>query len=425
MFKGKLIVLEGCDGFGGETQIKLLKEKFPNALFLRYPDYENKIGLLIQDFLHNKIDLNQNVQFLLFATDMIKDSEKIRNALENGRYVFIDRYIISTIVYQGVQGFDEKKALEFIKLFEIPEPDIVFLLSISPETSLKRKIKEKGKDVDKWESDLEFQRKVAKKYEEVYKSKIFGKKWIIIDGEKSVNEVNENILKEIYKDAIGDLNIIILGQQGSGKGAYSQYLKERFGLVHISTGDLLREEIKNETEIGKKVKDLVNSGKLVPDDIVTDVLENKLKEIKNGFILDGYPRTINQANLLESLLSKFGRNLDVVINLCLPDEISIERITNRRICRNCGQVYNLKNMPPKIQGICDKCGGELYQREDDKEEIVKKRLEEYHKLINPIIEHYKQKNLLREIESGKDFNIVVNDIENLLNNIVVEKLREK
>jgi adenylate kinase len=425
MFKGKLIILEGCDGFGGETQIKLLKEKFPNALFLGYPDYNNKIGLLIHDFLHNKIDLNKDVQFLLFATDMIKDSEKIRNALEKGRYVFVDRYIISTIVYQGVQGFDEKKALEFIKLFDMPEPDIVFLLSISPETSLKRKMKEKGSNVDKWESDLEFQRKVAKKYEEVYKSKIFGKKWILIDGEKSINEVHENILNEIYKDAIGDLNIIILGQQGSGKGAYSQYLKERFGLAHISTGDLLREEIKNETEIGKMVKDFVNSGKLVPDDIVTDVLENELKKIKNGFILDGYPRTINQANLLESLLSKIGRNLDVVINLCLPDEISIERITNRRICRNCGQVYNLKNMPSKIQGVCDKCGGELYQREDDKEEIVKKRLEEYHKLIDPIIEHYRQKNLLREVNSGREFNIVINDIENLLKNIVIEKLERQ
>ncbi|MEM7826865.1 MAG: adenylate kinase [Candidatus Aenigmatarchaeota archaeon] len=210
------------------------------------------------------------------------------------------------------------------------------------------------------------------------------------------------------------LKIIILGQQGSGKGAYAQWLVDKYGYAHISTGDLLREEIKKGSELGLKVRDIVNSGGLVSDELISKVLENRLKKEKKGFILDGYPRTIAQAKILEDLLSRLKTKIDLVINLVVSDELSIERITNRRICRECGWICNIKFMPPKKPGICDKCGGELYQREDDKEEIVKKRIEEYHKQIYPVIEDYKRKGLLHDINSNRNYEEVVKDIEELL-----------
>ncbi|MEM5812958.1 MAG: dTMP kinase [Candidatus Aenigmatarchaeota archaeon] len=426
MEKGKIIAIEGCDGAGGETQINLLKERFPNALFLRYPDYNNEIGKMIHRFLHENIELSVDIQFLLFAGDMVKDRNAIKKAIEEGRDVFIDRYFLSTIVYQGLQGFSLENALKFAEIFELPKPDLVIFLKISPETSLKRKMIEKNKNVDRWERDLEWQRKVIERYEDLARKNIFANKWVIIDGEKSKEEVHKEILKEIEKlkgnqTTIERLpNIIIIGQQGSGKGAYAQGLCKKFGYVHISTGDLLREEIKKSSEIGKKIANLVSSGVLVPDEIVTDLLEKKLKEVKAPFILDGYPRTEKQIYLLNEILKKINKKIDLVISLVLPDELSIERIVNRRTCKSCGWVCNIKFMPPKVANKCDKCGGELYQREDDREDIVKKRLEEHHKQVKPILEYYSSLGLVKEIDSSREYEVVMKDIETLIENFSKE-----
>jgi len=217
-------------------------------------------------------------------------------------------------------------------------------------------------------------------------------------------------------DEVNRLNIIFLGQQGSGKGEYAQRLKEKYNVAHISTGELLRDEIKKKSKIGLKVEKIINSGKLVSDEIITQMLKKRLQkaDCKNGFILEGYPRTIKQAELLEDLLSSLGKKLDFVINLVVSDKMSIDRITNRRTCKKCGWVCNLKFIPPKKDGICDKCGGELYQRDDDKEEIVKKRLEEYHRQISPILNFYKQRGLLRDVDANRDYKSAVDDIEKIL-----------
>lgn len=428
MKRGKIIAIEGCDGAGGETQINLLREKFPNALFLRYPDYENEIGKMIHRFLHEELELSVDMQFLLFAGDMVKDKNKIRKAIEEGRDVFIDRYFLSTIVYQGLQGFSLDNALKFAEIFELPKPDLVIFLKISPETSLRRKMIEKNQNVDRWERNLEWQRKVIEKYEELMRKNVFANKWVVIDGEKSKEEVNKEILKEIENLKLEDNNkaekrfpnIIIIGQQGSGKGAYAQGLCKKFGYVHISTGDLLREEIKKGSEIGKKIENIVKSGSLVSDEIVTEILEKKLKEVEGPFILDGYPRTTSQIFLLNEILNKLGKSIDLVISLKLPDELSIERIVNRRTCRNCGWVCNIKFMPPKVANKCDVCGGELYQRDDDKEEIVRRRLEEHHKQVKPILEHYSSLGLVKNIDSSRDYDIVMREIEKIIEDFVKE-----
>lgn len=207
-------------------------------------------------------------------------------------------------------------------------------------------------------------------------------------------------------DEVNHLNIIFLGQQGSGKGEYAQRLKDKYNVAHISTGELLRDEIKKKSKIGLKVEKIINSGKLVSDEIITQMLKKRLQkaDCKNGFILEGYPRTIKQAELLEDLLSSLGKKLDFVINLVVSDKMSIDRITNRRTCKKCGWVCNLKFIPPKKDGVCDKCGGELYQRKDEKPDVVKKRLDTYNAKTKPLIDYYKDMPFFRNVfvTSSKD-----------------------
>ena len=167
------------------------------------------------------------------------------------------------------------------------------------------------------------------------------------------------------------MNIIIFGAPGSGKGTYASRLKEKLGIEVLSMGDIFREIIKKETEFGKKVKQFVEKGLLVPDEIVFGILRKKLSELSSGkgVIFDGYPRTIAQAEILKELVK-----IDVVLLQDVPDWIIIERLSSRRICKKCGEVYNIRFLKPKIEGICDKCGGELYQRPDDTAEVIKKRI---------------------------------------------------
>jgi len=192
------------------------------------------------------------------------------------------------------------------------------------------------------------------------------------------------------------VNLIIFGPPGSGKGTYTSRLAIMLKIVSIATGDIFREEMKRNTDLGKKVARFVNTGELVPDNIVIGVLEKRIEEpnSKKGFMLDGYPRTVQQAKALGKIAK-----IDAVIRIIVPEWIIIERLSNRRICSNCGEIYNLRYLKPKIEGVCDKCGGPLYQREDDKPEVVRERLKVYESQTQPLIEYYKQRIPLIEVEN--------------------------
>ncbi len=186
------------------------------------------------------------------------------------------------------------------------------------------------------------------------------------------------------------MNAIIFGAPGSGKGTYSSRLQSKLGVDVISMGDIFRENLKSETPLGKKVKRYVEKGLLVPDDIVIEVLKQRLAKVPKdkGFILDGYPRTIDQAKTLEGLAK-----IDVILLQMVPDWIIIERLSSRRICKSCSTVYNIRFLKPKVEGVCDKCGGSLYQRSDDTPDVIKRRLQVYQEQTSPLLQHYKDKNV--------------------------------
>ncbi len=185
------------------------------------------------------------------------------------------------------------------------------------------------------------------------------------------------------------VNLIILGAPGAGKGTYASKIANHFGIPSIATGDMFRSEVKNGSPLGKKVAGYLESGRLVPDEVVIEVLKSRLQRPDSaaGFILDGYPRTVEQAKALENIAK-----IDAVINMDVPEWVIVERLSNRRICRSCGAIYNAKYSPrPKVEGKCDKCGGELYQREDDKADVIKNRLSVYEKQTEPLIDYYRKK----------------------------------
>jgi adenylate kinase len=184
------------------------------------------------------------------------------------------------------------------------------------------------------------------------------------------------------------VNAIIFGAPGSGKGTYASRLQSKLGVDVIATGDVFREIIKEDTPLGRKVKGYVEEGLLVPDEVVIEVLQERMAKIPSGkgFILDGYPRTIEQAKALEKITK-----IDVIIQLIVPDWIIIERLSARRICRKCGEVYNLRYLKPRVDMVCDKCGGELYQRSDDTPEVIKRRIKVYEQQTKPILKYYREK----------------------------------
>ena len=196
--------------------------------------------------------------------------------------------------------------------------------------------------------------------------------------------------------------IVLLGAPGSGKGTVGKILAENLKLAHISTGDLFRENLKNETELGKKAKSYMDKGELVPDEITLKMLEKRMEEadVENGAILDGFPRTENQAVVLDKLLESKGNKVDMALNIDVPFEEIVERIANRRSCKGCNEIYNVVFNPPKQEGKCDKCGGELYQREDQKPEVVQNRLEVYKKTSEELINYYENKGILRTEKAG-------------------------
>lgn len=191
------------------------------------------------------------------------------------------------------------------------------------------------------------------------------------------------------------MNLIFLGPPGIGKGTHAEIAAKRLGIPRISTGEIMREEVKNGTDLGNEAKSFMDAGDLVPDELVIDIIRKRIRQddCKRGFIFDGFPRTVNQADELNDIA-----RIDMVLNLIAPHEVIIERIAGRMTCRECGEVYHKKNVPPRNDGICDKCGGELYQREDQEKGVVEKRLETYEKRTKPLIEYYKKMGVLREVD---------------------------
>ena len=212
------------------------------------------------------------------------------------------------------------------------------------------------------------------------------------------------------------MKIIMLGAPGAGKGTQAQRIAEKYGIPHISTGDIFRANIKNGTELGKKAKAFMDQGLLVPDELTVDLVMDRISQpdCKEGYILDGFPRTIPQAEALTEALAKIGEKMDYAINVEVPDENIIDRMSGRRACVACGGTYHIKYNPTKKEGICDACGGELILRDDDKPETVKQRLEVYHTQTQPLIDYYTKEGILKEVDGTQDLQKVFDDITAIL-----------
>lgn len=212
------------------------------------------------------------------------------------------------------------------------------------------------------------------------------------------------------------MKIIMLGAPGAGKGTQAKMIAGKYGIPHISTGDIFRANIKNGTPLGAKAKEYMDKGLLVPDELVVDLIMDRFKEddCKNGYILDGFPRTIPQAEALEKALTANGDAVDYAINVEVPDENIIRRMSGRRACVGCGATYHIVYNPTKEEGICDTCGGELILRDDDKPETVENRLKVYHEQTQPLIDFYKNKGVLAEVDGTVDMDDVFNAIVAIL-----------
>ena len=213
------------------------------------------------------------------------------------------------------------------------------------------------------------------------------------------------------------MNIILMGPPGAGKGTQAKKLVEEYGLYQISTGDLFRKALKEKTKFGVIASYFIQFGHLVPDEytveMVREFLEENIDSFKNGFILDGFPRTIIQARELESIAKEFGFDIDAVINIDVPSEKLIKRLSGRRTCKDCGTTYHVVFNPPKTEGVCDKCGGELFTREDDKLESITHRLEVYRKETEPLIGFYRNLNKMTDIDSARDSQEVLVDFRKM------------
>ena len=211
------------------------------------------------------------------------------------------------------------------------------------------------------------------------------------------------------------MNLVLMGLPGAGKGTQAERIVEKYNIPHISTGDMFRAAMKEGTELGLKAKSFMDQGQLVPDEVTIGIVRERLEkeDCKNGFLLDGFPRTVPQAEALEQMLGQLGRHIDYVINVDVDQSILMERLTGRRICKECGSTYHLVFNPPSKEGICDKCGGELYQRADDNEETVGNRLEVNVKQSKPLLDFYEAKGYLRNIDGQQPIGQVFSDIEKL------------
>jgi adenylate kinase len=215
------------------------------------------------------------------------------------------------------------------------------------------------------------------------------------------------------------MNILIMGPAGAGKGTMSDLILKEYDIPHISTGDMLRENVRNNTELGKEAKSYMEAGKLVPDGVINAMVEKRLQEpdCQKGYLLDGFPRTLVQAQTFSEIADKIGKPVESVIALEVDFEILKERITGRRICPKCGAIFHMKNHPPKVEGICDECGGELQQRKDDTVEQLKVRMDEYEKSTKPVIDFYEEKGVVTHINAAEKPAVVFGAIKEALGKI--------
>lgn len=212
------------------------------------------------------------------------------------------------------------------------------------------------------------------------------------------------------------MNIMLFGAPGAGKGTQAKYIIEKYGIPQISTGDILRAAVKEGTPMGLEAKACMEAGKLVSDEIIVGIIKDRLAkdDCKKGFILDGFPRTIAQAEALEVLMQEMGIKLDKVISLNVPDELIVGRVVGRRVCKDCGGSFHVEFNPPKVEGVCDFCGGELIQRKDDSAETVGKRLQEYHSQTAPLFDFYMERGILADIDGTKEIDEITKEIFNIL-----------
>lgn len=216
------------------------------------------------------------------------------------------------------------------------------------------------------------------------------------------------------------MNLILVGLPGAGKGTQAEQIVDTYHVPHISTGDMFRAAIKNETALGIKAKTFMDKGELVPDEVTNGIVKERLAEAdtKDGFLLDGYPRTLNQANVLEGILKDLNKKLDAVIYIDVNKDILMERLTGRIICRSCGATYHKVYNPPKVEGTCDRCGGhEFYQREDDKPETVEKRINVNLESTNTLVDFYSKRNVLHTVNGEDDFEDVFKDIQAIISEV--------
>lgn len=216
------------------------------------------------------------------------------------------------------------------------------------------------------------------------------------------------------------MNLVLMGLPGAGKGTQADKIVEKYGIPHISTGDMFRAAISEGTELGLKAKSFMDKGELVPDEVTIGIVRERLSkdDCGKGFLLDGFPRTVVQAEALENITAELSKKIDYVINIDVDQSILVERLTGRRICKNCGATYHLVFNPPKEAGVCDRCGGELYQRHDDNEETVQNRLEVNLKQTQPLLDFYESKGYLKNINGEQHIDDVFSNIDSLLKGLV-------
>lgn len=216
------------------------------------------------------------------------------------------------------------------------------------------------------------------------------------------------------------MRLVLLGPPGAGKGTQAARLEKEFGLVHISTGDIFRSNIKNETDLGKKVKSYLDSGKLVPDQVTIELVWDRLEkeDAKNGYLLDGFPRTLVQAEAFDQGMKERGIQLDAAVYINVPNKTLIKRLAGRRVCQDCGAGYHIHNDPPKHEGTCDKCGGQLIQRKDDSEETVAERLNVYENSTSPLVKYYKDQDKLIEVNGDESVDQVYEAIAKSLKELI-------
>lgn len=212
------------------------------------------------------------------------------------------------------------------------------------------------------------------------------------------------------------MKIIMLGAPGAGKGTQAKQIAGKYSIPHISTGDIFRANIKNGTDLGKKAKEYMDQGLLVPDELTCDLVMDRIQQddCKNGFVLDGFPRTIPQAEALDAALTKIGQSMDYAIDVDVPDESIVNRMSGRRACLDCGATYHIVSLPPKTEGKCDHCGSDLVLRDDDKPETVQKRLTVYHEQTQPLIDYYKNQGILKSVDGTQPMEAVFTAITDIL-----------